>query len=121
MTLAPESEGIDLYGAGDGFATAGSEEREQVSGSDLIDAPLCNGEFISSEAVDQMLVLTDVSDKEDIHRTYERIDGIAAFFEACADPWGISFPTAYRHITARIIQAIETAKLKIGSGAKTLS
>ena len=47
--LAPESEGMDLYGAGDGFATAGSEEREQVSGSDL-DAPLCNGEFISSEA-----------------------------------------------------------------------
>ena len=113
--LEPESDGIELYAgvseSGESFSTAGSEEREQVSSTDLIGESLCNGEFISAEAVDQMLVLTDVTDHEDIYSTYERIDGIAALFEVCADPWGL-FPTTYRHITARIIQAIETGEIE---------
>jgi hypothetical protein len=53
-----------------------------------------------------MIQLTQVTDHEDIYSTYNRIDGIAALFEACGDPWGL-FPTTYRHITARGIKAIE--------------
>ena len=41
-----------------------------------------------------------------IYSTFNRIDRIAALFEECGDPWGL-FPTAYRHITRRIIKAID--------------
>jgi hypothetical protein len=53
-----------------------------------------------------MLMLTEVTDSEDIYTIFNRIDQIATIFETCGDPWGL-FPTSYRHITRRIIQAIE--------------
>lgn len=67
---------------------------------------LCNGEFISMEAVEEMLILTELTDYETVYSIFDRIDRIAALFEACNDPWGM-FPTAYRHITRRIIRAID--------------
>jgi len=72
---------------------------------------LCDGAFISMLALNQMLQLTEVSEKEDIYSTYERIDGVATLFENCGDPWGL-FPTAYRHITRRIIRAIENHEIE---------
>ena len=72
---------------------------------------LCNDGLISLEAVEQMLILTDVSHSEDIYSTYDRIDGIATLFENCGDPWGM-FPTTYRHITNRIILAIENEEIE---------
>ena len=60
--------------------------------------PLCDGERISMEAVEQMLVLTELTSSETVYSTYDRIDGIATLFEDCGDPWGM-FPTTYRHIT----------------------
>lgn len=73
--------------------------------------PLCNGNFISSEAVEEMLVLTEMSDSEDIYSIYNRIDRIATLFEDCEDTWGL-FPTTYRHITNRIIEAIENREIE---------
>ena len=72
--------------------------------------PLCDGEVISMEAVEEMLTLTSLSSNETVYTTYERIDGIATLFEDCGDPWGM-FPTTYRHITRRIIQAIENEEI----------
>ena len=72
--------------------------------------PLCNGEFISAEAAAEMIDLTTVTDAETIYTTYARIDQIAALFEDCGDAWGM-FPTTYRHITRRIIQAIERGEI----------
>ena len=80
---------------------------------------LCDGNFISGEALERMLVLTDVTDSEDIYTTYDRIDEIAALFEDCADPWGL-FPTTYRHITNRIIQAIEDQEIEDEEWAKRI-
>jgi hypothetical protein len=77
----------------------------------IIESQLCNGELISVEAVEQMLVFTSISDEEDIHSIYNRIDGIATLFERCGDPWGM-FPTTYRHITNRIIDAIERQEIE---------
>ena len=42
--------------------------------------PLCDGERINMEAVEQMLVLTEVTNSETIYSTYDRIDNIAALF-----------------------------------------
>lgn len=72
---------------------------------------LCNGQYLSAEAVERMLRLTDTGNNETIYSTYHRIDGIASLFEACGDPWGM-FPTAYRHITRRIIKAIENQEIE---------
>ena len=72
--------------------------------------PLCDGEVISMDAVEDMLTLTTLSGNETVYTTYERIDGIATLFEDCGDPWGM-FPTTYRHITLRIIQAIENEEI----------
>ena len=70
---------------------------------------ICDGQYISSEAVDRMIELTEVTDNEDAYSTYARIDGIASLFEACGDPWGL-FPTTYRRITARGLAAIEAGE-----------
>jgi hypothetical protein len=72
---------------------------------------MCNGDTISSRSAERMLVLTRLTDRETIYTTYNRIDRIASLFEACGDPWGM-FPTAYRHITRRIIQAIERREIE---------
>ena len=66
----------------------------------------CEGSLISLESAQKVYQLTEVSDRETIYTTFDRIDQIAAEFEKCGDPWGL-FPTTYRHITRRIIQAIE--------------
>lgn len=76
-------------------------------------APLCDGEVVSPEAVEQLLRLTELTEHETVYSTYERIDGIATLFEDCGDPWGM-FPTTYRHITNRIIEAIEDQEIQDG-------
>ncbi|MBO85321.1 MAG: hypothetical protein CL927_08175, partial [Deltaproteobacteria bacterium] len=73
--------------------------------------PLCSGSTLSMEGVDAMVELTTLNRRETIYTTYERIDGIARLFEDCNDPWGM-FPTTYRHITNRIIQAIESGEIE---------
>lgn len=72
---------------------------------------LCDGNIISPEAAEKMLQLTMVTEYEDAYSIYDRIDGIASLFEDCADPWGL-FPTTYRRITARGLQAIENGEFE---------
>jgi hypothetical protein len=81
--------------------------------------PLCDGERINMEAVEQMLVLTEVTNSETIYSTYDRIDNIATLFEDCGDPWGM-FPTTYRHITDRIILAIEREEIEDGQWGREI-
>jgi len=71
----------------------------------------CSGKIISAETAQRMLMLTAVSYDEDIYSIYNRIDSIAGMFEECGDPWGM-FPTTYRHITGRIIEAIERGEIE---------
>ena len=73
--------------------------------------PLCDGQYISLEAIDKMIDLTSLSESETVYTIYDRIDGIATLFEDCKDPWGM-FPTTYRHITNRIIEAIEDEEIE---------
>jgi hypothetical protein len=85
--------------------------QEEIDTGTFITENLCVGEVISSEAIEQMLELTSTTAAEDIYSIYTRIDNIASLFEDCGDPWGM-FPTTYRHITNRIIQAIETGEIE---------
>ena len=92
------------------------EGTEKQYYSDSIDSievtnSLCDDSMISVEAAEEMLSLTTLTDSETIYTIYERIDGIATLFENCEDPWGM-FPTTYRHITNRIIEAIENEEVK---------
>ena len=72
---------------------------------------LCDDGLISSEAVDKMIELSTTASDETIYTIYDRIDNIAILFEDCRDPWGM-FPTTYRHITNRIIEAIEDGEIE---------
>ena len=85
--------------------------QEEIDTGTFITENLCVEEVISSEAIEQMLELTSTTAAEDIYSIYTRIDNIASLFEDCGDPWGM-FPTTYRHITNRIIQAIETGEIE---------
>ena len=71
----------------------------------------CEGELISSDSAEKIVSLASPGDNENIYSTYSRIDKIATIFETCGDPWGM-FPTTYRHITSRIIQAIEDEEIE---------
>ena len=83
---------------------------QEYNGSTSIQK-LCDGNIISPEAAEKMLELTMVTEYEDAYSIYDRIDGIASLFEDCADPWGL-FPTTYRQITARGLQAIENGEFE---------
>jgi len=83
------------------------------------DDALCNGEYISGEAVEEMIGLTELTNNETIYTIYRRIDQIALLFEDCGDPWGM-FPTTYRHITRRIIQAIERGEIDDGAWGRQI-
>ena len=96
----------------------GVSEVEEFSEQWIAD-DMCLGEYISPEAVDWMLLLTTVSNNEDIYSIYDRIDRIASLFEACGDPWGM-FPTTYRHITRRIIEAIELGEIEDGDWGRAI-
>ena len=97
--------------------SASQPERQTMSGhAEVKSSVLCDGAFISVEAVDKMLALTTVTDHEDIYSTYDRIDAISTLFEDCNDPWGL-FPLTYRHITARGIRAIERGEFDERIGA----
>ena len=91
----------------------GSDTQDESGNYDADDngEKLCAGEFISMEAAYQMLELTNVGNNEDMYSIYDRVDGIASLFEDCSDPWGL-FPTTYRHITNRIIEAIEDGEIE---------
>ncbi|MEC8191744.1 MAG: DUF5995 family protein [Myxococcota bacterium] len=90
-------------------ANADIEEWEEFFGNGSRD-DLCNGGQISGESAERMIRMTQTGSNETIYTTFSRIDAIAALFETCGDPWGM-FPTAYRHITRRIIQAIEYGEI----------
>lgn len=79
--------------------------------NDLDPTTLCSDGRLSREGAMKMLPLTQPGPEETIYTTFDRIDGIAEIFEVCEDPWGL-FPTTYRHITRRIIQAIETEEIE---------
>jgi hypothetical protein len=80
---------------------------------------MCYDGLISTDAIDEMLILTELTDEESIYSIYDRIDGIATLFEDCNDPWGM-FPTTYRHITNRIIEAIERKEIEDTDWAKSI-
>ncbi len=71
----------------------------------------CEGTYLSPVAAQKVWELTQTGPDETIYTTYLRIDGIASAFEACGDAWGM-FPTTYRHITDRIIEAIENQEIE---------
>ena len=106
--LRDTGEVVDLT---DGSA-ADIEEWEEFFGNSSRDE-LCSGEQISAESAERMIRITQTGSNETIYSTFSRIDAIATLFEACGDPWGM-FPTAYRHITRRIIQAIENREIDDG-------
>ena len=87
---------------------------ETVSG-----AALCDGEFLSNEGAAQVVHLTERTDNETVYTTYDRIDAIAGIFETCGDPWGM-FPTTYRRITARGLQAIEGGEFDAADWARRI-
>ena len=94
------------------YSNEGAEERQEASDATETEAePLCHNNFISAEAVEEMLLLTAVTDSEDIYSTYDRIDAISTLFEDCEDTWGL-FPLTYRHITARGIKGIENGEFE---------
>jgi len=95
------------------------EKIQQTLNGESSETILCNGELISSEAVDEMLFLTDLTNEEDVYSIYNRIDRIASLFENCGDPWGM-FPTTYRHITNRIIEAIEDGEIEDKEWARSI-
>jgi len=78
--------------------------------SGLEPADMCNGSIVSAETAQEIIDLSTLTEAEDIYSIYYRIDNIALLFETCNDPWGM-FPTTYRHITRRIIQAIENEEI----------
>ncbi len=98
------TEDTDLRGTSSTPASHGS-------GHGFSDAELCNNGVLSRQGVGVMLPLTQPGNSETIYTTFQRIDRIAALFETCGDPWGL-FPTTYRHITRRIIQAIENNEIE---------
>ena len=105
-----DSRNISVMDTGDGW----SVNVEETGGDNNINKDvLCAGNVISVDAVDIMLELTELSDHEDVYSIYDRIDNIASLFEDCSDPWGM-FPTTYRHITNRIIEAIEGEEISDG-------
>ena len=96
-------------GGDGGGTTDGGSDGDDSGGSTT--EPLCAGNTLSTEGVEQMLTLTTLGSRETVYTTYDRIDGIAHLFEDCQDPWGM-FPTTYRHITNRIIEAIESGEIE---------
>lgn len=84
---------------------------QEYNDSGYIQQKLCDGEIISQEGAEKMLALTEVPNNPSVYDIYERIDNIAVLFEDCHDPWGM-FPTTYRHITNRIIEAIEKEEIE---------
>ncbi|HJN73490.1 MAG TPA: DUF5995 family protein [Myxococcota bacterium] len=113
-----ESSDADLSGVLDGDDEEDVEEHDAGDEQDT-GVPLCVGDRISAQAAEEMILLTEVTDQEDIYTTYERIDGIASLFEACGDPWGM-FPTSYRHITRRGIRAIEHGEFEDEAWARRI-
>lgn len=79
----------------------------------------CAGGVISASAADEVIELTRTGPDEDIYTTYDRIDRIAGIFEECGDPWGM-FPTAYRHITARGVRAVEGGEFRNPAWARRI-
>lgn len=100
----PTPAASSLVPEGDGAIEAQTRSEEEAA---------CDGEFLSAPAAQTVWELTQTGAGETIYTTYQRIDGIASAFEACGDPWGM-FPTTYRHITNRIIEAIEDNEIEDG-------
>lgn len=92
---------------------------QQYSGFEEFRPKLCDGEIISPEGAEKMMVLTELPDEPTVYDIYDRIDGIATLFEDCRDPWGM-FPTTYRHITNRIIEAIEREEIEDTDWARAI-
>ncbi|MBO86264.1 MAG: hypothetical protein CL927_12970 [Deltaproteobacteria bacterium] len=98
--IGPES--VELVGRGYDLESGAGDAG---SAAPVTGAALCDGELLSAEGARQVLYFTERTDHETIYTTYDRVDAIAEVFETCGDPWGM-FPTTYRRITARGLQAI---------------
>ncbi len=83
------------------------------------DNSFCHDGIVSAEAVEKIIDLSNLTNEETIYTIYDRIDNIAFLFEDCNDPWGM-FPTTYRHITNRIIEAIENNEIEDTDWAKKI-
>lgn len=79
----------------------------------------CNGNRLTAESDMLVLGLTDSSTLVDIYDVQERVDAVAAAFEACGDPRGL-FPTVYRPITDRAVEAIEEGRFEHGDWVRDL-
>ncbi|MBG17393.1 MAG: hypothetical protein CMB77_03455 [Euryarchaeota archaeon] len=86
---------------------------------DVNSLQLCSENTIAEGSIHKLIELTRLTDDETIYTTFFRIDNIASTFENCNDAWGL-FPTAYRHITNRIIQAIENNEIEDTEWAKKI-
>ena len=92
---------------------------QEYNNFEEISPKLCSGEIISEEGAEKMLVLTELPNNPTVYDIYDRIDSIATLFEDCQDPWGM-FPTTYRHITNRIIEAIEKEEIEDTDWARAI-
>ncbi len=84
---------------------------QETSSESTHNSFLCNENVVSKHGAEQIINITTMSGLEDIYDIYDKIDRIATIFEDCGDPWGM-FPTTYRHITNRIIEAIENEEIE---------
>jgi hypothetical protein len=99
-------------------------DSSEISDTDSIhdntlDRNLCNDNSISEDYKDKIITLARTTTHEDIYSIYDRINEIAILFEECRDPLGM-FPTTYRHITNRIIKAIEYGEIEDQDWAKRI-
>tara|TARA_B100000131_G_scaffold322681_1_gene377551 strand:+ start:590 stop:1498 length:909 start_codon:yes stop_codon:yes gene_type:complete len=103
----------------DYFEISHKDFTAQEASLDVNTSDLCNGSLISTDVANRIILLTKTADSETIYTIYNRIDEIAMLFESCGDPWGM-FPTAYRHITNRIIEAIENEEIEDQEWARSI-
>lgn len=79
----------------------------------------CDGRAAGPKSVDALLELADTSNIEDIYDVAHRVGTIAAIFAACKDPRGL-FPTIYRPITLRAVEAIDAGEFEHADWARDL-
>lgn len=79
----------------------------------------CSGSILSAESAEAMIPLTEPGPNENEYSTLQRLEDIAAMFEACNDPWGL-FPTVYKHITQRVIDAMVDGDIEDTEWARDL-
>ena len=92
------------------YSQAELDNSTYVKQDNITEHEFCQNGKISERGTSLILDLTS-RQPNNIYSVYNYIDTIALIFETCEDPRGM-FTTTYRHITKRIIDAIENREIK---------